>query len=76
MTPIELKAYNIIRDAGEFTGPAALGYCLWPEGGSHRRPQGMALAAGKVVSRLRKAGYVYNVLNLGQSTFAVTQKPL
>ncbi len=55
MTETEQRMYNLIAEAGEWCGTAALGWAMWPEGRIHRSAQGMALAAGKVAYRLTKA---------------------
>lgn len=44
---------------GEFSGTAALGYALWPDGSENRTAQGMALAAGKVMRGLIERGEVF-----------------
>lgn len=58
MTEKEQKMYDLIKSAGEWQGTAALGLAMWPEGKNTRTPQGMALAAGKILRRLIDAGLV------------------
>ena len=58
MTETEQRMFNLIAEAGEWRGTAALGFAMWPDGRAYRTPQGMALAAGKVVRRLIAAKLV------------------
>lgn len=78
LSETQLRAYTIIKDAGEFRGTACLGYEVFPNGSSHRTPQGMALAGGKVVNSLIKLGYVKQFSKKGDplTYYSVTNKKL
>ena len=60
MTNNDIRALNIINKAscgGELvTLYSDLGFLLYPEASKHRWPQGMVLAASKVVNRLISQG--------------------
>ncbi|MEQ1601346.1 MAG: hypothetical protein ABL885_06210 [Methylophilaceae bacterium] len=61
MTETEQRMYDLIAKEGVWAGTAAFGWAMWPDGRSHCSPQGMALAAGKVLRRLIDAGLIKQV---------------
>ena len=72
MTETEEKMYDLIKEAGEWQGTAALGFAMWTESKNPKKfyartPQGMALAAGKVVRGLIDKGYIRTYSKSGQT---------
>ena len=67
MTETEQKMFNIIKEAGEWRGTAALGWVMWKEGKTSRTPQGMALAAGKILRGLIDKGLIQTYSRKGDT---------
>jgi len=71
LTPIEINLLNLLNKSGSIRGTAQVGYALWPE--RIMQPQGAALAAGKVLRRLRDSGFVTSSVDNVLSRYDITE---
>lgn len=69
LTPIEATLLSLLADA-PIRGTSSVGYALWPD--RTMQAQGAALAAGRILSTLRKNGLVFDVPDAGMARYEIS----